>query len=286
MTLYGAIEAGGTKFVLAVGDEKYQIVDQLTIPTETPAITMAATIAFFRKYRLTAIGLGTFGPVDLNPQSPTYGYITNTPKQAWVNYPIVATLTAALQIPVMVTTDVNVSCYGEYFFGNAQQLKSCLYYTVGTGIGAGAINRGQIVGNLAHPEMGHVALAIDPRDTFAGCCPYHGNCLEGMASGTALTQRTGQSGRAIPATDPAWELIENYLGQAIYNASLTLDPEVIVLGGGVMKQPRVIEGIRRKFLALDHGYRTIAITDYIQPARLADQQGILGCLVLAMGKVN
>lgn len=287
MTLFGAIEAGGTKFVLAVGDEKYKILQKKSVSTQTPEATLKETVAFFSQYELAAIGLGTFGPIDLEPTSATYGWITNTPKTAWKMFDLVGYLKKALAIPVVVTTDVNASCYGEYRFGVAKAMKSCLYYTVGTGVGAGAINQGEFVRGLSHPEMGHVVIQKNPLDTFEGICPYHGNCLEGMVSGPALEKRTGMLGQFVAADDPQWEFIADYLAQAAFNASLTLDPELIIFGGGVFKQGHLLTRIQEKFAQLNQGYKQIGeVTTYLQAASLNDNQGILGCLALALETVS
>lgn len=282
MNHYGAVEAGGTKFVLAVCDETYQILAREEIPTTNPKETLGKVIDFFQKNPVVAIGVGAFGPIDLNSQSSTFGWIKNTPKLAWQNTDLAGILKEALQVPIRLTTDVNASCYGEYLFGRAKGKQSCVYFTVGTGIGAGAINQGQFVRGFSHPEMGHMKIDILKEDSFAGNCPFHHNCLEGMASGPALEKRTGLPGKEIKADDLTWDYTADYLAQAAYNTSLMFDTEVIIFGGGVMKQVHLLPAIQEKFIAYNNQYLTIpVIEDYLCLPSLGDDQGILGCFALA-----
>lgn len=282
MTQYGAIEGGGTKFVLAVADEDNQIIARTKIATGQPEATLRAISAFFDDFALTAVGLGSFGPIDLNEDSPSYGTILNTPKTAWQGYDIVGELHQRLQVPVFATTDVNVACLGEYQFGIAQGVRSCVYFTVGTGIGAGAINQGRLIQGLAHPEMGHMRVLQDPADDFAGLCPYHRNCLEGLAAGPALAARSGQPAGELPADDRCWAIEADYLAQAANTVSLLLAPEMIIFGGGVMNQPQLLPMIRNRFERYNQGYvDRPPLTEYLQGASLHDNQGVLGCLALA-----
>lgn len=282
---YGAIEAGGTKFVLGVGDAQGNVFHQCSLPTITPRETMTKVLAFFKQHPVEAIGVGTFGPVDLKRDSPTYGQITNTPKLAWQNFDILGTLRRELNIPVCLTTDVNAACLGEAVYGQTKKASS-LYFTIGTGIGVGAINQGAFVTGLSHPEMGHMRVVPHPDDDFEGCCPFHKNCLEGLASGPAIEKRTGKKGADLPVDHPVWEFVADYLAQAVYNAALMLDPEVIILGGGVMKQTHLLPFIKEKVLAYNNGYCNLPpIDEYLQLATLADQQGIMGCLALAHQEV-
>lgn len=282
MKLYGAIEAGGTKFVLAIGDEDYSIIDKRVIPTTSPVETLNKVIEYFKEYKIQSIGLGSFGPIDLNENSETYGWLTTTPKIEWQMFDVVGYLKNELQVPIIATTDVNASCYGEYKFGIAKGTKSCLYYTIGTGIGAGAINNGSFISGLSHPEMGHMKLNRNSEDRFPGCCPFHGDCLEGMASGPALEKRTGKKGKDISSEDREWDYFVEYIAQAIHNASVMLDPEVIILGGGVMKRDYLLNRVRKLVLSYNSDYKKLPkIEDYICLASLNDEQGILGCLALA-----
>lgn len=280
--LYGSIEAGGTKFVLAVGDGELNIIKRVTIPTRTPAETISAVIDFFQDYSLKGIGLGSFGPADINKESSTYGYITNTPKLSWSMYDIVGNLESALNVPIYFTTDVNAACYGEYVKGNAKGTKSCVYFTVGTGIGAGAINHGEFIQGFGHPEMGHMIVKQHHSDTYEGSCPFHTNCLEGLAAGPAIEHRLGVKGEQIEVTNPMWDYVADYLAQAAYNTTLFLSPQVIIFGGGVMKQPHLLDKIKATFKELMNDYvATPDLDAYILQPELQDNAGTTGCLALA-----
>ncbi|MEH6973677.1 MULTISPECIES: ROK family protein [unclassified Bacillus (in: firmicutes)] len=282
MTHYGAIEAGGTKFVCAVGTETGEIAGRLTIPTETPEETIEKVTAFFDAYQPEALGVGSFGPISLAKERPDFGFITNTPKLAWQNYPFIPELEKRLRIPVSFTTDVNAAALGEITEGAAQGLNSCLYITVGTGIGAGAVIGGKVVQSFCHPEMGHILIRRHEKDAFEGSCPYHKDCLEGMASGPALEKRWGKQGKDLSAREEVWELEADYLAQALMQYILILCPEKIVMGGGVMKQRQLFPLIRRKLREYVNGYIELPDLDgYVVPPGLGDDAGITGALALA-----
>ena len=287
MKRYGALETGGTKMVLAVLDEEGNFLERAKIPTNTPQETMAEMIAFFREHPVAALGIGSFGPLDLNPASPTFGSITATPKLSWRNCPIVPEFTRALQIPVAMDTDVNAAALAESAIGAAKGLESCLYVTVGTGIGGGLIVNGKPVHGLLHPEIGHIRVNPLPGDPLPqGICPYHGCCLEGMAAGPAIKEKWGLSARELPESHPAWELESDYLSQLCAIAILAFSPEKIILGGGVMQQKFIFPKIREKTLkalgsyivhpAVENGLR-----DYIVEPGLGTNSGILGAWLLA-----
>lgn len=291
MRLFGALEAGGTKMVCAIGDSCGNIIERISIPTRTPDETMPEMIAFFQKYPIEALGIGCFGPVDLDRSSATYGYITTTPKLAWQNYPIVDTFKAALNVPVGFDTDVNASALGEATFGCTKGLHSSIYITIGTGIGIGVIANGKPYHGMIHPEGGHILLAPHPEDPMQeGCCPFHKNCLEGMASGPAIEKRWGRPGASLAEDLRVWELEAFYLGQALVNYILMLSPQRIVLGGGVMHQPGLLELIRKETVKQLNGYvRGKGLCDmetYIVGASLNDNQGILGAIELAVQEVK
>ncbi|MGP6138976.1 ROK family protein [Jeotgalibaca sp. A127] len=280
--LYGSIEAGGTKFVLAVGDGELNIIKRITIPTRSPGETIKEVIDFFKDYSLKGIGLGSFGPADINKGSSTYGYITNTPKLSWNMYDIVGNLERALNVPIYFTTDVNAACYGEYVKGNAQGTKSCVYFTVGTGVGAGAINAGEFIQGFGHPEMGHMIVKQHHSDTYEGNCPFHKNCLEGLAAGPTIEDRLGIKGEQIEENNPVWDYIADYLAQAAYNTTLFLSPQVIIFGGGVMNQPYLLDKIKANFKELMNDYvATPDLNAYILQPELKDNAGTIGCLALA-----
>lgn len=237
MVHLGALEAGGTKMVLSCLDEDGAMLERLSIPTRTPEETMPEMIGFFRERRVDALGIGCFGPLDLNPHSDTYGNITATPKLPWRHYPILQAFREALAVPVALDTDVNAAALAEARLGAARGLGSCLYVTVGTGIGGGVVMGGRPVHGLAHPEFGHQLMRPAPGDPMPeGVCPYHKGCLEGLASGPAMEKRWGVSAKALPPEHPAWEVESDYLAQMCHNAIMAFSPEKIILGGGVMQQ--------------------------------------------------
>ncbi|GMA46191.1 fructokinase ScrK [Tetragenococcus muriaticus] len=282
--LYGAIEAGGTKFVCAVGDESLNIQKRASFPTTQPEETMKQVMDFFNQYKkeLVAIGVGSFGPIDVHVDSTTYGYITSTPKLAWQNFDFVGTLKQAFDIPIAWTTDVNAAGYGEYAFGKGKGLSSVIYYTVGTGIGGGAIQEDRFIEGFSHPEMGHMLVTPHPEDHFGGNCPFHENCLEGMAAGPAIEQRAGKKGQDIPAEDPIWDMEAYYIAQCAYNTTLMFSPDVIIFGGGVMKQKHMVQKVHQTFSRLLNNYvKTPELENYIVTPYLEDDAGIFGCLALA-----
>jgi len=287
--MFGAIEAGGTKFVCAVGTNP----DDLTLtqfPTTSPEATMASAIAFLQKQsdgKLDGVGIGSFGPVDLRPASPTFGYITSTPKSGWQNYDFAGAIRTALSVPVGFDTDVNAAALGEARWGAAQSLSDFLYLTIGTGIGGGAIVNGQVLHGLLHPEMGHIRIPHDfNRDPYPGCCPFHGDCLEGLASGPAMQQRWGVPPEYLPANHSAWALEAHYLALGLANWVCTLSPRCILLGGGVMRQEWLFAMIREDLARLLNGYVRAKelienLNQYVIPPRLGNRSGVIGALVLA-----
>lgn len=280
--MYGAIEAGGTKFVCAISDETFAIKERVSIPTTTPEETMKEVFAFFDQYTLNAMGIGSFGPIDVNPDSTTYGYITTTPKTAWQNYDFVGAIKNRYAIPVGWTTDVNAAALGEIKQGAAAGLDNCVYLTVGTGIGGGAVVNGELLEGYGHPEMGHLLVQMHPEDTFEGSCPYHGNCLEGLASGPAVEKRYGKKGHLLSEQANVWDIEAFYLAQALMSYTLVLSPERIIIGGGIMKQAQLYPLIREKFAALMNGYVNLPdLEKYIVAPGLEDNAGITGCLLLA-----
>lgn len=283
--ILGALEAGGTKMVCAIGDENGNLTDRISFPTETPEITMPKMISFFNKHNIRALGIGTFGPADLNPDSPTYGCITTTPKLAWANYNIRGAFADSLQIPVGFDTDVNAAVLGEATFGCLKNIRNGIYITIGTGIGAGILTEGKLLHGMLHPEGGHILLERHANDTYTGCCPYHKSCFEGLASGPALEGRYGKKASELANLPEVWELEADYIAKALVNYILILAPERIVLGGGVMHQEQLFPLIRKRTAELLNGYlqtsQLKAMDTYIVPPSLNDNQGVLGCLTLA-----
>ena len=283
--LLGALEAGGTKMVCAVGKADGTILEQVSIPTTTPEETMPKILEYFADKEIDAIGIGAFGPVDVNEESDTYGCILDTHKLPWRHYNIRKTIKDALQVPVGIDTDVNGSCLGEVTYGSAKGLKSVLYLTVGTGIGAGIIIDGKPLHGMLHPEAGHILLSRHPEDTYKGKCPYHETCAEGMASGPAIEDRWGKKAIELKDDEKVWEMESYYIAQALANYIMVVSPERIILGGGVMHQEQLFPLIRSKVTEMIHGYlNTKQLQDmdsYIVPASLKDDQGLMGCLRLA-----
>lgn len=289
--MLGAIEAGGTKFVCAVGKEDGTLIERIQFDTLSPEETMPQIVAFFRKYDIQSLGIGSFGPVDIDPNSPTYGNITATPKRGWRDFPFLSRLQKEFDVPMEFNTDVNAAALGEVMHGAAQDVDSCLYITVGTGIGAGAVNNGQLLQGLSHPEMGHTIVRRHADDAYEGTCPYHGDCLEGLAAGPAIERRWGKKGIELQDKQEVWELEAYYLAQALMQFILILTPKRIVMGGGVMKQKQMFPLISQKVQELLNGYVPVPeiveqIDSYIVPPKLGDNAGIVGALMLAKRALN
>ncbi|MEG2253863.1 MAG: ROK family protein [Vagococcus sp.] len=282
--MIGSIEAGGTKFVCAIGNKQLKILKKITIPTTTPVETLNQVISFFKLYEenLFAIGVSSFGPIDIIKDSPTYGYITTTPKSGWQNFDFIGTLKSSFNLPINWTTDVNAAAYGEYIYGCERAISSLVYYTVGTGIGGGAIQNGDFIEGYSHPEMGHMIVRKHSEDGYSGNCPFHGDCLEGLASGPAIEQRVGEKSENIELNHVCWDIEAYYLAQCAYNVTLQLSPEKIIFGGGVMNQKHLINKIRSNFQRILNGYvKTPSIEDYIVLPKLGNDSGIIGGLALA-----
>ncbi len=284
--LLGALEAGGTKMVCAIGDETGKIIDRISIPTETPEITMPKLIDFFKKYELAALGVGTFGPADLNPKSATYGHILATPKLAWKDYDIRGEFERSLNIPVGFDTDVNAAALGEATFGCMQDVDTGIYITIGTGVGVGTMVNRKLLHGMLHPEGGHILLERNPSDTYKGKCPFHSNCMEGLAAGPAIEGRYGKKAFDLKDVPEVWELEAEYIAKALVNYILILSPQRIVLGGGVMHQEQLFPLVRQKTVELLNGYMNTKeienIDSYIIPPSLNDNQGVMGCIRLAL----
>ena len=291
MPVWGGIEAGGTKTVCAVGTGPDDLRADVRIPTTTPDETIGRIVQFFRRYQenepLAAVGIATFGPVDSNPDSPSFGRITTTPKPGWAHTDIAGIIQRELGTPVGFDTDVNAAALAEHQWGAARGIGNFVYLTVGTGIGGAAMVSGTLIHGLNHPEMGHIRIPHDrAADPFVGSCPYHGDCLEGLVSGPALEQRWGQKGHTLPPDHDAWPLVAEYLALALVNYICVLMPRRIVLGGGVMKQRQLFPMIRARVQALLGGYVAVpelqeGIDGYIVPPGLGSRAGVLGAIALA-----
>lgn len=285
--LYGGIELGGTKIICAVGTDPANVQAETRFATTTPDEALSQMLAFFQPYHLSAIGIGSFGPISLHRGAPDYGFITTTPKAGWAHTDIVGPISRALNIPVGFDTDVNAAALGEWRWGAGQGLDTFIYLTIGTGIGGGGISNGRLMHGLLHPEMGHIRLQRDHEvDPFPGICPYHGDCLEGLASGPAMRARWGASAESLPADHPAWQLEARYLALACVSFMCILSPQRIILGGGVMHQRHLFPLIQHEVLSLLNRYIQAPavlerIDSYIVPPALGNRAGILGALALA-----
>ncbi|AWW99412.1 fructokinase ScrK [Oenococcus oeni] len=263
--LLGSVEAGGTKFVCAVADSNFNIVDQIKFKTSNPHDTLLQTINFFQKFEVSAIGVGSFGPIGIKEGYDDYGFITKTPKVGWSDFDFIGTLKTAINVPIFFTTDVNSSVYGEYQFGTVKKDQTLVYFTLGTGVGVGVIQSGLFVGGRSHPEMGHIILRKHPDDTnFAGVCRFHDDCLEGLASGPSLEARTGVRGENISDDDPVWDIIAYYIAQAAWSATLSFRQDKIIFGGSVSSRPGLLYKARQQFEQMSNDYLPLpSLDDYI-----------------------
>lgn len=292
MGLFGGIEAGGTKFVCAVANvaRPCEVLAEERFPTTTPAETIRRAIEFFEPYGadLHGLGIASFGPIDLDPTSSTFGYITTTPKPNWTYTDLVGPIAKAYSVPIAFDTDVNGAALGEYHWGAAQGLSTFCYFTIGTGIGGGAMVNGSTVHGLLHPEMGHLAVPHDRVvDPYDGHCPFHNDCFEGMACGPAMEDRWGARAETLAPDHPAWDLEATYIAEAFRTVVCVLSPQRIILGGGVMNQPQLLPLVRTKLLHALNGYIQAKplledIESYVVAPSLGSQAGVLGAIALGM----
>jgi len=291
MAVYGGVEAGGTKFVCAIGSSPDSLKAETTFATTTPEETINRTITFFQQHGqrepLSGVGVGSFGPVDLNSKSPKFGYITATPKPGWADTELLGRISRALRVPVAFDTDVNAAALGEAKWGAAKGLETFVYLTVGTGIGGGGMVNGQLLHGLLHPEMGHLRVPHDfNKDPYRGACPFHGDCLEGLAAGPAFLGRWGRHAEELSPNHPAWQMEAHYLALGLTNLIYTLSPQRIILGGGVMQHDELFPMIRQNVQELLNKYLQVPaivkqIDQYIVPTVLGNRAGVLGAIALA-----
>ncbi|HAV75956.1 MAG TPA: fructokinase [Anaerolineae bacterium] len=290
--IFGGIEGGGTKFICAVGTSPDDIRRETRIPTTTPEETLGQAVLFFNEAekdfgRFSALGVACFGPLDPNPDSPTYGHILPTPKPGWSNANVIGTLKSAFDIPIAFDTDVNGAAFGEWTWGAAKGLDTFIYLTIGTGIGGGLMANGKLVHGLLHPEMGHIMIPHDKeRDPFEGECIFHKDCFEGLASGPAMEKRWGQKAETLPHDHPAWGLEAYYVALALANYITTLSPQIIVIGGGVGEREELLSLVRKNVQIILNGYVhspaiTRGIEEYIVSPGLRGRSGMLGAIALA-----
>ena len=291
---YGAIELGGTKFTTLIAKDTKTILKKKVFPTLNPVDSLRDIVNFFKDEipdcdtRLEAIGIGSFGPLDLNSESNTYGFITSTPKLGWEFFDIKGEIEKALGVKVFLETDVNAAAVGEFYLYPVNRMRNLVYITIGTGIGAGIISNGKLIHGLVHPEFGHISVPHDLRkDPFTGVCPYHRDCFEGLASGPAMTARWNKSPEELPVDHIGWELEAEYISFALANLIYTVSPEIIILGGGVMNRQHLFPLIHKKTRSVMNRYiksRALDenISEYIVPPRLKNDSGILGALSMAV----
>ena len=288
MTVYGGVEAGGSKWECAVGTRPDSVTASGTIPTTTPEETIARVVEFFeREGPVSAVGIGSFGPLDMRATSPTWGSITTTPKPGWAHTGVAQEVRRRLSVPVAFDTDVNAAALAEHRWGAAQGLDTFCYVTIGTGIGGGGMARGRLLHGLLHPEFGHMRVPHErDSDPFAGVCPYHGDCWEGLASGRAIEARWGQAPAELAVRADVWELEARYLALGLVAVICVLSPERIIIGGGVMNQPGLLPLVQRGVSAFLNGYLDTAavgrdIDTYIVLPGLGPRSGVLGAIALA-----
>ncbi|WP_169085144.1 ROK family protein [Paenibacillus sp. PL91] len=291
MTLLGAIEGGGTKFVCGIGTPEGEIIESISFPTTTPEETLGKAMNYFDNKGIQAIGIGTFGPIDVNSKSPTFGTVGKTPKPYWSGFPVIEYVKRHIDIPFGFDTDVNAAAVGEATWGAAKGLDNSLYMTIGTGIGVGAIVDGKLVHGLSHPEMGHILIRRHPEDSYAGHCPFHQDCLEGLACGPAIEARWSMKAYELNELHPAWQMESYYIAQALVNYILVLSPEKMILGGGVMNQLHLFPMLRDQVASLLNGYLQHPASSgteenfIVQPA-LGEKAGLTGALALAMSALS
>jgi fructokinase len=293
MRLFGGIEAGGTKFVCMIGNSPDDVLAEKRFSTINPSETIQQAIDFFTPYassgELAAVGIASFGPIDLNPDSQTYGYITTTPKAGWNYVDLRGEIQRKLKVPVAFDTDVNAAAFGEQYWREENRfLDPFIYMTVGTGIGVGAIINGSLLHGLIHTEAGHMIISHDKqKDPFPGVCPYHGDCFEGLASGISISKRWGQAAETLPDLHPAWDLEAEYIALALLNLIYVYSPKRIILGGGVSQHPGIFDVVRHKVQYFNKDYvhspfLIKGIDDYILPPSLGNRSGVLGSIAMAI----
>lgn len=280
--MYGSIELGGTKIRCAVLDELGNIVKEIRIETSDPKENMKDVVDFLKANPVESIGIGAFGPIDVDKESKTYGFVLETPKKLWRNFDLLGSIKKELDLPMGFTTDVGASGIGEYKYGAAKDKRSSLYLTIGTGVGGSYIQDGVLLEGFSHPEMGHIELAREEGDTVKGKCDFHDSCFEGLCAGPALELRTGVRGENLDKDDPAFDILARYIAKGLMTYTMILRPHIIIIGGGVVNKEGMIEKIRREFKKLDNHYINIPDPDeYIVFPELGNEAGLIGGYVLA-----
>ena len=285
--MFGSIEFGGTKIRCAIIDENGNLIDQIRISTSKPEINIKEIEEFYKNKKISALGVGAFGPIDINKNSHSYGVIKNTPKKEWIDFNLLKNLSMIIDTKIEIVTDVGLSAIGEYSDGAGKNYQSMLYLTIGTGIGGAYIQDGKIINGLSHPEMGHIDITRDPDDHAKSVCMYHDNCLEGLASGPSIKERKGVEATQIDINDSVFDTTSNYIAKALYTYSLILRPNVIILGGGLMNKDGFIQKVRDKFDKLKGDYIDLPSSEsYIVKPKLGDDSALFGGYYLAKQLVS
>lgn len=280
--MYGSVELGGTKIRCAVMDELGNIEKEIRIKTTDPRENIRELIEFFKENSVEAMGIGAFGPVDVDEKSDTYGYVLKTPKVLWQNFDLLGSIKKEIDVPMGFTTDVGASGMGEYIYGASKDKQTSMYITIGTGVGASFIQDGVLLERLSHPEMGHIELVREDGDDTESYCPNHKSCFEGLCCGPALEKRTGKRGEDLDKDDEAFTIIAKYIAKAIMNYTFVLRPHIVIIGGGVVNKEGMIEKIRKEFSKLDNKYIKIPDAEtYIVFPKLGNEAGLVGGYVLA-----
>lgn len=280
--MYGSIELGGTKIRCGVFDDDGKLITEDRIKTADPKDNVEEIIDFFKEFDVKAIGVGAFGPIDVDKNSPTYGHVLSTPKRLWRNFDLIGSLKAGLDLPIGLTTDVGASGIGEYELGAAKEKTSSLYLTIGTGIGGSYIQDGKLLKGYSHPEMGHIEIPKEADDDFTGVCDYHKNCFEGLCSGPAIEARGGDKGENLDISHPAFAISARYIAKALYTYTCILRPHIIIIGGGVVNKEGMIEKIREEFDKIKGDYLPLPSSEeYIVFPELGNEAGLIGGYVLA-----
>lgn len=293
MEFVGAIDGGGTTFKCGIVTRDGQLMANRHLDANDPAKVLPACADFFREQAAlgrpaATIGLACFGPLDIDPSSETYGCVMLTPKRNWSMVDLLGQLSRLTKLPIRFDTDVNGALLGERKWGAARGTQTATYVTVGTGIGAGLFASGNVIGRPTHPEFGHIPVERHPEDSYPGCCSFHGACLEGMASATAIAGRFGPTESMSPA-HPGWNMAAFYLAQACQSLYLTLRPEKIILGGGLMLADGLIARVRTAFTARLNHYTGMSAEDaehLIVLPELGENAGLLGAACLALSGLD
>lgn len=280
--MYGSIELGGTKIRCGIFDDGGKLLTEDRIKTADPYDNVEEIVEFFKDSDIKSIGIGAFGPVDVDKNSKTYGSILATPKRLWRNFDLLGELKKGLDLPMGLTTDVGLSGIGEYEMGAAKDKTSSIYLTIGTGIGGSYIQNEKLLEGYSHPEMGHIEIAKEDGDDFEGVCDYHKNCFEGLCSGPAIEKRAGEKGENLDISDPAFAISAKYIAKALYTYTAVLRPHIIIIGGGVCNKEGMIEKIREEFDKIKGDYLVLPDSkEYIVFPELGNEAGLIGGYVLA-----